>query len=120
MKNWTFNMIYKQPLPSVNWKVYFNQNENPRAKRFLESRGHNLFTQVGSNIVKAKKANKKEVVFLAHPNAFSIVSIPEKEYTQFLNFALEWFKKREQYETCSDIVRWKRKITELDKVRSLL
>lgn len=113
--------MIRRHLPTVNWKVYFNDKENPRAKKFLEMRGYELFTQIGANIVRAKKANKSEVVFLAHPNAFSIVSVPENEYTDFLNFALKWFQDKEQYEDCSKVVNWKNKLKQLEsKVTNLL
>lgn len=107
-------MIMKKALPTVNWKLYFNNKENPRAKRFLENRGYELFTQIGANIVRAKKGNKKEVVFLPHPNAFSIISVPETEFTEFLNFALKWFQDKEQYENCSKVVVWKNKIKQIE------
>lgn len=106
-------------LPTVNWKLYFDKNDNPRAKKFLETRGFDLFNQIGHTIVKAKKAHKREVIFLAHPNALSLVSIPENEYDDFLNIALEWFQANENYEECSKVVRWKKRLKEIDKVSSL-
>jgi hypothetical protein len=113
--------MIRRHLPTVNWKVYFNDNENPRAKKFLETRGYELFTQIGANIVRAKRASKTEVIFLAHPNAFSIVSVPEKEYTEFLNFALKWFQDKEQYEYCTKVVNWKNKLKQLElKATNLL
>ena len=50
----------KKHLATVNWKTYFDTDNNPRAKRYLESRGYDVFKQVGGNIVRAKKAKKRE------------------------------------------------------------
>ena len=97
----------KKHLATVNWKTYFDTDNNPRAKRYLESRGYDVFKQVGANIVRAKKAKKREIIFLAHPNAMSLVSIPESEYDEFLTKALEWFKLHENYEECAQVLDWR-------------
>jgi len=88
---------------TVNWRRYLDVNENPRAKTFLESRGNEVLDQISSQIHKASKLGKKELVMVIHPNAGAVIRIPNEEFKEFLTICLRWFEKQENYEKCADI-----------------
>lgn len=99
-----------QTYHTLDWKKYLIPNGNERIEKFLDSRGYDVFHQIVSNISRAKGKGWKKIVLLVHPNAGNVIVIPEKDYLQVLDIAMEWFRKNEYYEKCSHIVNVKNKL----------
>lgn len=89
---------------TVSWERYLiDDGSNPRIKKFLESRGSDIFNQISQNVHKAYNRKHKSVVFIIHPHISNAIVIHENEYLKFLNISLEWFAKIEDYEQCAKI-----------------
>lgn len=101
-------------LNTINWKRYLDvTNGNPQVERFLESRGNDVFWQIAQNIHKSGnggKHTKDKLVMLIHENAPNAIFIEKKDYIEVLDLCLNWFEKKEWYERCSEIVKFKESI----------
>ena len=95
---------------TVSWRKYLDVDVNLRAKAFLDSRGDDVLWQISTQIHKAANHNLNEVVFLVHPNVGSVIKITKDEYSEFLNIALEWFLKKENYTRCYELQKYKSSI----------
>ena len=59
-----------QLLNTVDWRKYLiEDSDNPRIKRFLESRGNQVFTELTRAVNFANKNGRKKIVLIVHPNA---------------------------------------------------
>jgi hypothetical protein len=87
----------------VSWKEYLLPENNPRIKRFLRSKGSNVYTQIIQDIKIALDKDIKEIMMIVHRNAAHIVLINESEFDEILDYALNWFLKLEEYEHCAFI-----------------
>lgn len=89
---------------TVNWKKYLDVNTNPRANRFLESRGDDVLWQIASEINRAVMTPGQEnLIILVHPNAGAVIKIDKSEFGELLQLCLNWFEKREDYSKCAKI-----------------
>lgn len=104
---------------TVNWRKYLDVNVNPRAKAFLDSRGDDVLWQISSQIHKAAKHGINEVILLVHPNVGSVIKITKDEYDIFLNIALDWFVKKENYKKCSELQSFKSNLIKFNNSNSL-
>lgn len=93
-------------LNTVNWRRYLDENENPRAAVFLESRGYEVLKQIAGNINRAVSRNQNKLVIVVHPNVGNAIVIQRNEYAEFFELALNWFKKNEHYEMCHEIQKY--------------
>jgi len=91
---------------TIHWKRYLDVNENPRVKKFLDSRGDDVLWQLGSNIKRANKFNKPELNMLIHENAPYAIKIEKQDYKEVMQLCLDWFEKKEEYEKCSEVFSW--------------
>lgn len=98
----------------LGWRDFLDSNVNPRAEQFLETRGYDVLNQTVSNINKSldKKRDWKEINLLIHPNSTAIMYIPKKEFSNILDFAMEWFKEKEHYEQCQFVLDTQKKLEE--------
>jgi hypothetical protein len=96
---------------TVSWKRYLLNDDEPRVKKFLESRGNEVFFQISNAINRASLNNKESIVLLIHPNIKNVIEIKKKDYIQVLNRANEWFVSKENYEVCSVISGFKKNIS---------
>ena len=97
----------KRVVSTVSWEKYLvDDGSNPRIKRFLESRGSDIFNQLAQNIHKAYNRKKKHIIFIVHPHINNAVIIKDTEYLRFLKVALDWFEKKENYKECAKIKSW--------------
>jgi len=100
-------------ISTVHWSKYLDVSKNPRVKNFLKYRGDDVLWQVAQNVHKSGnggKYDKDRLVMIIHENAPYAINIPRKEYDDVLNLALNYFESKEQYEKCSEIVKFKRNI----------
>ena len=110
---------------TVSWKRYLLKTESPRVKKFLESRGNEVFYQVCKAIDNATLTGLNEIVLLIHPNMKNIIKIYKKDFIIVLDRANEWFLSKEKYEVCSEIKNIKQKLNNkfnksTNKVKSLI
>jgi len=89
---------------TINWRKYLDVNTNPRAKKFLDSRGNDVLWQISQNIQRANRKNKESLVMVVHENAPNAILIEKKDYNDVLDLSLKWFENKEYYERCSGIV----------------
>lgn len=99
-------------LQTASWKTFLDKETNPRAEKFLESSGYDVLNQITSNINKAldKKRNWEEIALLVHPNSTTIMVISKSEFSEVLEFCMDWFKENEYYEMCSFVLETQNKI----------
>ena len=99
---------------TVHWKKYLDiTNGNPQVERFLESRGNDVLWQVAQNVHKSGnggKHKKDRLVMAIHENAPNAILIEKKDYLEILELCLNWFEKKEQYEKCAEIVKFKQNV----------
>ena len=107
----------KRVFNAVHWKRYLDWTRNDRVKRFIESRGNNVFLQIAQNITKAHKDNKKSLTVVVHENAPSAIRISSKDYLEVMDLCLKWFEINEDYETCTLITRYRSTILKKKKKR---
>jgi len=105
--------IYKK----VKWKHYLLPENNPFIKRYLKSNGRLIYTQILKDIKEAMDTDIKEIILAPHRNSVHLVSVKEDEFDEVLDYALDWFLKREEYEECA-IVRDLKLRIEDEKVMS--
>lgn len=87
----------------IKWKDYMLPNNNPRIARFLRSKGNNVYKQIVEDIDTALIEKHQEILMIVHPNSVHLVSITKNEFDEILDYALEWFLTREDYEYCAMI-----------------
>jgi hypothetical protein len=100
---------------TIDWRKYLDPNENPRVKRFLDTRGFEVMNQISQNIHKGGTLGWDEVAILVHPNAAAISLVPETEYIEALDHCKNWFQEKEEYEICAQIVKYKEDIQNVRK-----
>mgnify|MGYP003680771109 CR=1 FL=1 len=102
---------------TLSWKKYLiYEGASPRVKKFLNSRGDSIFKQITPEVFKAI-----DLVFMAHPHMNALLSIPKKQYLDFLSESKKWFTNTENYEMCSKILKYQTKLNHnitKDKVKS--
>jgi|SaaInl6LU_22_DNA_1037377.scaffolds.fasta_scaffold33021_3 hypothetical protein len=115
----------KRTITTVSWEKYLiDNNQTPRIKRFLESRGSDIYNQISENVHKAYLDKKESIVVVVHPHISNAIIIKKHEYIKFLTVALNWFKKQEEYKQCARIKSWidiqsnKKNIKKTDKVKN--
>jgi hypothetical protein len=91
--------------PTVGWRTYLDPTKNKRVRRFIKFNGIEVFTNLYKSIDAALDDGATEILILVHPNVSSIVSIPEKQYTEVLNHCIDFFKSIQGYESCAEIVK---------------
>jgi len=96
---------------TVSWKRYLLNDDEPRVKKFLESRGNEVFYQISIAINAAVVSNKDSIVLLIHPNMKNVIRIKKEEFITVLDRANEWFVSKENYEVCSVISGFKKNIS---------
>jgi len=102
---------------TVPWRKYLDSTKNPRVKKFLKNRGDDVLWQVSQGIHKGSRDSnnvKSELVMVVHPNAPAAILIPYSDYQDVLELALEFFEKKEEYEKCQQIVKFKNDIKPLN------
>lgn len=107
---------------TVDWRKYLIEDDNPRIQKFLDSRGHDVFNQVCSTINEAVLQNRETVAMVVHPNAAGAILIEKKDFEIVYEIALNWFLKKELYEECALIQKYKfeiKKRTSKKKVDSI-
>lgn len=95
---------------TIHWSKYLDETKNPRVKNFLKYRGDDVMWQVALNVHKSGnggKYSKDRLVMLIHENAPYAINIPQSEYQDVLDLSLKYFEKKEDYEKCAEIVRFK-------------
>ena len=93
-----------QLLNTVDWRKYLiEDDDNPRIKRFLESRGTSIFTELTRGINSANKNGRNKIVVVVHPNAGNAILIKESEFMEVYDIAIKYFEKNENYEGCSEV-----------------
>jgi hypothetical protein len=100
-------------LNTTHWKKYLDWTNNKRVENFLKSRGDDVLWQISQNIHKSgsnPKWLKDKLVMLVHENAPNAILIEKNEYQEVLDLAIEWFSKKEQYEKCAQILKFKNDI----------
>jgi hypothetical protein len=95
---------------TVGWEKYLVPT-NPFVQNFLNKNGDDVLWQVAQNIHNAILDRKENVGFVVHVNAPSIVVIDQKDYTQVLDYCNDWFVKKEMYEKCALIQKYKSDFT---------
>jgi hypothetical protein len=107
-----------QLLNTVDWRKYLiEDDDNPRIKRFLESRGNQVFTELTRAVNFANKNGRKKIVLIVHPHAGNAILIKEHEYMEVYNIATKFFEKNENYEACSLISKYKTNFVKRQKQR---
>ena len=97
-----------QLLNTVDWRKYLiEDSDNPRIKRFLESSGNQVFTELTRAVNFANKNGRKKIVLIVHPNAGNAILIKEDEYMEVYDIATKFFEKKENYEACSLVSKYK-------------
>lgn len=100
-------------ISTIHWSKYLDEKTNPRVKSFLKSRGDDVMWQVALNVDKAgrnPKMIKDRLVMLVHENAPYAIRIPKEEYEEVLELSLNFFKKKEEYEKCAQILKFKNRL----------
>ena len=97
-----------QLLNTVDLRKYLiEDDDNPRIKRFLESRGTSIFTELTRGINSANKNGRNKIVVVVHPNAGNAILIKESEFMEVYDIAIKYFEKNENYEGCSEVSKYK-------------
>jgi|TARA_B110000902_G_scaffold240011_1_gene289140 aconitase A len=97
-----------QLLNTVDWRKYLiEDNDNPRIKKFLESRGNSVFVELTRAVNFANKNGRDKIVLIVHPNAGNAILIKETEYMEVYDIAMKYFEKNENYEACSLVSKYK-------------
>lgn len=92
---------------TVEWRKYLIEAGNPRIKKFLDSRGKDVFNQVCSTINEAVIQNRDKVLMVVHPNSAGAIVIPREDFEEVYEISLAWFEKKEMYEECVLIQKYK-------------
>jgi hypothetical protein len=95
---------------TVEWRKYLIEAGNPRIKKFLDSRGKDVFNQVCSTLNEAVIQNRDKVLMVVHPNSAGAIIIPRDDFEEVYDIALSWFEKKEMYEECALIQKYKLEI----------
>lgn len=115
-------MIMKKTLSTVHWKKYLDiNNGNPQVKKFLESRGDDVLWQISQNVNKVggiRRELSDTLVMVIHENAPNAILIEREEYQEVLDLCLSWFEARELYEKCSEILKYKKNIENINSNQS--
>lgn len=97
-----------QLINTVDWRKYLiEDDDNPRIKKFLESRGNSVFTELTRAVNFANKNGREKIVLIVHPNAGNAILIKEAEFMEVYDIAIQYFEKNENYEGCSLVSKYK-------------
>lgn len=96
---------------TVNWEKYLVPT-NPYVKNFLDKNGDDVLWQIAQNIDNATRLKKENLAFVVHVNAASVVVIDKKDYEKVLDYCNDWFIKKEYYEKCAHIQKFKKNVVE--------
>ena len=96
---------------TVDWRKYLIEDSNPRIKKFLDSRGQAVFNQVASTINESVRENRDKVVMVVHPNSAGAIVIQKEDFEEVYDIALSWFVKKELYEECALVQKYKSELT---------
>ena len=91
-------------ISTVDWRKYLDVNVNPRAKRFLDSRGDDVLWQIAQNL---HKNSNSRLVMLVHENAPSGIEIKSTDYNEVFDLCIKYFESKEHYEKCQKILSFK-------------
>lgn len=100
---------------TIHWSKYLDETKNPRVKNFLKHRGDDVMWQVAQNVFKSGnggKYAKDRLVMLVHENAPYAINIPDTDYVEVLDLALNYFQNKEEYEKCAKILEFKNSVIE--------
>ena len=89
----------------TGWKTYLDPDSNQRVKKFLDARGVEVLNSLIVSIDQAIDLESQKLFLLVHPNVSSLVQVTPDEYPEILEFSLEYFKEKEEYELCAETVR---------------
>jgi hypothetical protein len=92
---------------TIHWSKYLDERVNPRVKNFLKHRGDDVMWQVAQNCYKNGLRDNDRLVMLIHENAPYAINIPKEEYQDVLELSIRYFEKKEEYEKCAEILRFK-------------
>lgn len=92
---------------TIHWSKYLDEQKNPRVKNFLKHRGDDVMWQVALNIHHCVKHTKDRLVMVVHENAPYAIDIPQSDYQTVLELSLKYFERKEEYEKCAEILRFK-------------
>jgi len=98
---------------TIHWSKYLDERKNPRVKNFLKSRGDDVMWQVAQNVHKSGNGgihDKDRLVMIVHENAPYAINIKRNEYQDVLDLTLRYFEKKEEYEKCAEIIKFKKNI----------
>ena len=95
---------------TVGWEKYLVPT-NPFVQNFLNKNGDDVLWQVAQNIHNAILDGKENVGFVVHVNAPSVVMIEQKDCLIVLDYCNDWFVKKEIYEKCALIQKYKSDFT---------
>jgi len=87
-------------LTKVSWKEYMIPANNPRITRFLRSKGNKVYKKILEDIENALDKDINEIMMMVHKNSIHLVSIKKDEFEEVLDYTLNWFLTREDYEQC--------------------
>ena len=114
-------------ISTVHWSKYLDWENKPHLKRFVESRGNDVFWQVAIHSKKAYLSDKKSLNMIVHENAPAAIRIEFDEYFDVLKLCMKWFLSKEDYEKCHKIQTFinqmlskKNKTTKKEKVVNLI
>ena len=96
---------------TVNWEKYLVPT-NPYVKNFLDKNGDDVLWQIAQNIDNATRLKKENLAFVVHVNAASVVVIDKKDYEKVLDYCNDWFIKKEYYEKCAHIQKFKKNVSD--------
>lgn len=106
-------MTRRKIYSKVGWRKYLDPTGKDRVKSFLKANGTVVFLQVIECIQTAIEKNEPEIMILVHPNVQAVVVIEESEFNEVLTHCLYYFKSKELYEHCSEVVKLKKKIKKI-------
>jgi hypothetical protein len=97
---------------TVGWEKYLHPTDNPFVQNFLDKNGKEVLWQIALNIHNAILEKKDSLAFVVHINAGSVVVINSTDYSKVLDHCLDFFAKKEEYEICSKISKFKSDFTD--------
>ena len=91
---------------TVGWEKYLVP-DNPFVQNFLDKNGNDVLWQIAQNIHNSILDGKDSLAFVVHTNAGSVVMIERKDFLIVLDYCNDWFVKKEMYERCAEIQKFK-------------
>jgi hypothetical protein len=91
---------------TVGWEKYLVP-DTPFVQNFLDKNGNEVLWQIAQNIHNCILDKKDSLGFIVHSNVGSVVMIERKDFDIVLDYCNEWFVKKEHYEKCAQIQKFK-------------